>query len=60
MQYTVQSQSAKADADKHAIQGVVGMTFNAGNGGASPAAGLVFAAPVGPSCAVASVRYSRL
>ncbi len=56
-QYTVQTQTSKVDADHHSVRGVVGMSYGPSNKGYSgPAAGLVFAAPVGQRCEGAIVR----
>lgn len=55
-QYMVQTQTGKTEADRHALQGVVGMNFKSDKGYSGPAAGLVFAAPVGNACEGTLVR----
>lgn len=50
------TQSAKENADIHSLQGVVGMNYRSQTGYAGPAAGLVFAAPVGTACEGQMVR----
>ncbi|ACL62631.1 hypothetical protein [Methylobacterium nodulans] len=56
-QFTVQTQTAKADADRYGVQGVVGMAFPSGKGGYSgTAAGIVFAAPTAQGCEGDMVR----
>lgn len=54
--FMVQTQSAKENANAHSLQGVVGMSYQSETGNAGPAAGLVFAAPVGTSCEGHMVR----
>lgn len=57
-QFMVQTQTAKADVDRHALQGVVGMAFRSSKDGeyTGPAAGLVFAAPTSQGCEGTMVR----
>ncbi|MCO6180999.1 hypothetical protein [Ciceribacter sp. RN22] len=54
--FMLQTQSAKENADLHSLQGVVGMNYRSETGYVGPAAGLVFAAPVGTSCEGQMVR----
>lgn len=57
-QFMVQTQTAKAEVDQHALQGVVGITFPPSKDGnfTGPAAGLVFAAPTAQGCEGTMVR----
>lgn len=54
--YMMQTQTATTEANLHSIQGMVGMTFHSEKSYSGPAAGLVFAAPVGSSCEGHMVR----
>lgn len=54
--FTVQTQTAKPDADKHAIEGVVGLTYNNPNDYSGPATGYLFAVPREKGCEGAMVR----
>ncbi|ENN86544.1 hypothetical protein RHSP_64224 [Rhizobium freirei PRF 81] len=55
-QFMVQTQTAKAEPDRHSLQGIVGMMFKSDKGYSGPAAGLVFAAPTGEGCEGNMVR----
>jgi len=57
-QFMVQNQMGKLDPDRHALQGLVGMTFNGSQDAEyrGPAAGIVFAAPVAQGCEGTMVR----
>lgn len=55
-QFMVQMQAAGHDADRHAIQGVVGMNFRSTKDYSGPAAGIVFAAPTAQGCEGSMVR----
>jgi len=60
-QFAVQTQVAKSDADKHAVQGTVGLAYKSdGTGYSGPAAGVVFVAPVGQTCEGTGVRVVPL
>lgn len=55
--YMVQTETAKAEADKRPILGIVGMNYQGKQGDyAGPAAGVVFAAPDGNACGGNMVR----
>jgi len=56
-QYNVQSLWNSEAADKHAVQALVGMNY-ATQGYSGPAAGVVFAAPVGSGCEGSMVRVA--
>ncbi|SDD07613.1 hypothetical protein SAMN05216337_1007112 [Bradyrhizobium brasilense] len=56
-EFMVQTQTAKTDADRRGLEGVVGMTFPSGRGDYSgAAAGVVFAAPTAQGCEGNMVR----
>lgn len=57
-QFMVQTHTAKANVDRHGVQGVIGMTFQSSTDGnyAGPAAGLVFATPTVQGCEGNAVR----
>ncbi|MBC8716391.1 hypothetical protein [Ochrobactrum sp. Marseille-Q0166] len=57
-QFMVQTQTAKSDPNKHAILGLVGMTFpdRKSDRYVGPATGLVFAAPTSAGCEGSMVR----
>ena len=57
-QFMVQTQAAKTDIDRHALQGIVGMIFGSSLDGnyTGPAAGLVYAAPTIEGCEGTMVR----
>lgn len=55
--FAARTETAKADPDRHSVQGIVGMTFSGKDGDyAGPAAGIVFASPAGGSCEGNMVR----
>lgn len=56
-QYTVQTQTAKTEPDRHSLQAVVGMAFKSDEY-TGPAAGVVFAVPIGQSCEGTMVRVT--
>lgn len=56
--FMVQSQTANVDADQHAMQGVVGMIYRSEKDYSGPAAGVVYAAPVGQTCEGVMVRVA--
>lgn len=55
--YSVQSTWNDEAADKHVVQALVGMDY-ATEGYSGPAAGVVFAAPISPTCEGAMVRVA--
>ncbi len=59
-QYMLQTQFSTKDADKHSVQGLVGMMFNIPNGYSGPAAGVVFATPTVQGCEGLMVRIVPL
>ncbi len=61
-QFMVQNQMGANDPDRHALHGLVGMTFHNSKdvGYSGPAAGIVFAAPVQQGCQGTMVRVVPL